>query len=176
MPVDAHLEEGHDPGVVEARGGLRLAHDAVGVPDHHLLDSHVALQALVEGAIDRPHAPRTDPLGQAESIHHHFADHSFFRFGVARLAPAYGNLPAPTRGGKWPPAQVSYSLGEGRSPASPIWGAGRERAPKGDLWLSSTRTTHSNRPDPSAHGATEATAPARGHTWRGAWWAWRSAY
>ena len=82
VAVDAHLIQGHDPGMVEAGGGLGLAHDAVRVPDHDLLDGDVALQALVEGAVDRAHPARADALAHAEPVHHQLFRHSIVSFAA----------------------------------------------------------------------------------------------
>jgi len=48
----------------------------------------MALKALVEGSVHGAHAPRADPLHQAESIHHQFTDHSYFRFAAIGPLPA----------------------------------------------------------------------------------------
>jgi hypothetical protein len=66
----AELVQGHDPRVIQASDGLGLAQDAIGVGRGDLLDRDLALEALVEGAVDGSHAPRADPVEEPESLHH----------------------------------------------------------------------------------------------------------
>ena len=53
-----------------------------------LLDGDLALEALVEGAVDRSHATRADALEEAEAIHHHLTYHSGLGFRRRRTLPA----------------------------------------------------------------------------------------
>jgi hypothetical protein len=64
--LDAELVESHDRRMVEAGGGLRLAHDAIGVAGGNLLDGDLAPQAFIQRAIDRSHPARADALEDPE--------------------------------------------------------------------------------------------------------------
>ena len=61
VALRAELVQGHDAGVVEAGGRLRLAQDASRVRAGDLLDRDLALQPLVEGPVDGAHASRARP-------------------------------------------------------------------------------------------------------------------
>ncbi len=69
----AELIEGHDRRMVEAGRRLGLAQDAIGARGLDLLDRDLALEALVEGLVDRAHPAGADSLSDSEPPHYEFA-------------------------------------------------------------------------------------------------------
>ena len=84
----AQLVQRDDARVVQARRRLGLAQHALGVGAHDLLDGDLALEALVEGAVDGAHASRSHPLEDPEAPHRQLAHHFSFSFAALRRAPA----------------------------------------------------------------------------------------
>ena len=72
----AELVQGDHPGVVQASGRLRLPQYPSGVGAGDLLHRDLALQALVERPVDRPHAARAHPIEDPEAFHNELAHHS----------------------------------------------------------------------------------------------------
>jgi hypothetical protein len=133
--VVAELVERDDAGMVEPRGGDRLALNARVVAvvacerDH--LDRHVALEPLVVGLPDDAEAPRSEPLAEPVATEHEPARRRFAKplgagvarnpdrgvgpthlgsvFGPRRGAPAA--LPGGSEGGQ--PMEKSYSFTSG---------------------------------------------------------------
>src|SRR5690606_20156192 len=112
-----------DRRVVEPRRRLRLAQHAFGPRPLDLLDRDLALEALVEGAVDDAHAARADSLEQAEALHHQLSRHT--GFPLRRLQPPSCPRRAPCA--DLPPSRRSYcfarssaSLTSGRAIAFPI--------------------------------------------------------
>ncbi len=97
----AELVERDDRRMVEARGGLSLAQDAVGIRGEDLLEGDLALQALVKGPVHRAHPPGADPLDHPESAHHQLVRHDLLRSpaGAALLPSA----PSAAAFILWPP-------------------------------------------------------------------------
>src|SRR2546423_8781779 len=96
--------------MVEAGDRLGLAQDAAGVGAGYLLDRHLALEALVERPVDRSHAPRSNPVDDAEPFHHELTHH--FRSSFAVRGPDPPSMPQGFV--RWaspgqPPGQRSYS-------------------------------------------------------------------
>jgi hypothetical protein len=73
--IVAELVQGGDPGVIEPRGGLRLAQDPLRVRPGDLLDRDLALKPLIERAVDDPHASGAEPLEDPEPPQRQLADH-----------------------------------------------------------------------------------------------------
>ena len=83
----AHLVEGDDPGVVEARGGLGLAQDppaAVVAAGVDRLDRDRALEAAVPGLVDDAEAAAADAALDQESVEYQGADQSTLRLRRVR--------------------------------------------------------------------------------------------
>ena len=88
VAVLARVEDRHDPGVVEPRGGQRLARRPLGrgarhPADRDHLDGDVAVEALVDRRVDRPEAPGAQPRPEAVA-----PQHGWGRTGAGARRPA----------------------------------------------------------------------------------------
>ena len=70
------------PGWLRRAAAWASRSDPAGVGAGDLLDGDLALEPLVEGAVDRSHATRPDALEDPEAIHHHLAHHSDLGFAA----------------------------------------------------------------------------------------------